>query len=108
MIDTETNGRKSIRLLAMHHLQLGKSLSAVADIVGVHWKTVQVWVSKFLKLGLSSVGDAKRCGAPRKITGAEEKCLSEKIQTLSTAKESGYITGYELQELLHKNILNRS
>ena len=38
MIDTETNGRKSIRLLAMHYLQLGKSLSAVADIVGVHWK----------------------------------------------------------------------
>jgi transposase len=29
-------------------------LSTVADIVGVHWKTVQVWVIKFRKLGLSS------------------------------------------------------
>jgi transposase len=102
MIDTETNGRKSIRLLAMHHLQLGKSLSAVADIVGVHWKTVQVWVSKFRKLGLPSVGDAPRCGAPRKITGAAEKWLSETIQSLSEAKEGGYITGYELQKLLHE------
>jgi transposase len=94
MIDTESNGRKSIRLLAMHHLQLGKSLSAVADIVGVHWKTVQVWVSKFRKSGLSSVGDAPRCGAPRKITGAAEKWLSETVQILSAAKEGGYITGY--------------
>ena len=74
MIDTESNGRKSIRLLAMHHLQLGKSLSAVA--------------------GLSSVGDAPRCGAPRKITGAAEKWLSETVQILSAAKEGGYITGY--------------
>ena len=34
-------------------------------------------MSKLRKLGLSSVGDAPRCGAPRKITGAAEKWLSE-------------------------------
>jgi len=102
MIDTEPNGRKSVRLLAMHHLQLGKSLSTVADIVGVHCKTVQVWMIKFRKLGLSSVGDAPRSGAPKKITGVAEKWLSETIQSLSEAKEGGYITGYELQELLHE------
>jgi len=33
---------------------ISKSLSTVADIVGVHWETVQVWVIKFRKLGLSS------------------------------------------------------
>ena len=51
-------------------------------------------MSKLRKLGLSSVGDAPCCGAPRKITSAAEKWLSEKIQTLSEAKEGGYITGY--------------
>ncbi len=44
-------------------------------IVGVHCKTVQVWLSKFRKLGLSSVRDAPRCGAPKKITGAAEKSM---------------------------------
>lgn len=102
MINTESNGRKSIRLLAMHHLQLGKSLVDVAEIVGVHCKTVQVWLSKFRKLGLSSVDDAPRCGAPKKITGAAEKWLSKTIQSLSEAKEGGYITGYQLQDLLQE------
>ncbi len=72
MINRESNGRESIRLLAMHHLQLGKSLVDVAEIVGVHCKTVQVWLSKFRKLGLSSVDDAPRCGAPKKITGLQK------------------------------------
>lgn len=102
MINAETNGRKSIRLLAMHHLQLGKSLVEVAEILGVHWKTVQVWNSKFRKFGLSSVEDAPRCGAPKKITGDAEKWLSETIKSLSAAKEGGYITGYQLQELLQE------
>ena len=86
----------------MHHLQLGKSLVDVAEIVSVHWKTVQAWVSKFRKLGLSSMDDAPRCGAPKKITGDAEKWLSDKIQALSEAKEGGYITGYELQDQLNK------
>lgn len=102
MINAETNGRKSIHLLAMHHLQLGKSLVEVAGIVGAHWKTVQVWLSNFRKLGLSSVDDAPRCGAPKKITGDAEKWLSETIQRLSEAKEGGYITGYQLQALLQE------
>lgn len=102
MINAEANGRKSIRLLAMYHLQLGKSLADVAKIVGVHWKTVQVWISKFRKLGLLSIDDAPRCGAPKKITGDAEKWLSDKIQTLSEAKEGGYITGHELHNLLHE------
>lgn len=72
MISRESNGRKSIRLLAMHHLQLGKLLVDVAEIVGIHCKTVQVWLSKFRKLGLSSVDDAPRCGAAKKITGLQK------------------------------------
>ncbi len=49
MINTKSNGRKSIRLLAMHHIQLGKSLVDVAEIVGVHckcWRCTTLWSAK--------------------------------------------------------------
>lgn len=66
MIDTETNDIKSIRLLSVHHLQLDKSLSAAVEIVGVHWKTIQVWVSKFRKFALSSVCNAQQLWSTKK------------------------------------------
>ena len=35
------HGSNRIRLLAMHHIQLGKSLKDIAKIVQCHWITVQ-------------------------------------------------------------------
>jgi len=98
----EPHGRNRVRLLAMHHLQLGESLKHVAKIVGVHWKTVQSWIKRFRLSGFSGLFESPRSGAPRKITGNAEAWLSEKIGSLSEAKTGGYITGKELQQLLLK------
>ncbi|WP_375358352.1 hypothetical protein [Candidatus Tisiphia endosymbiont of Neophilaenus lineatus] len=46
MIKHEPHGRNRIRLLAMYHLQLGKSFKAISEIVKSHWKTVQSWLRR--------------------------------------------------------------
>lgn len=107
MMKKEQNGRNRVRLLAMHHLQLGKSQKEVSELVEVYWTTVQGWLKRFkkegfdgLKEGFDGLFESKRSGAPRKIGSSAEKIISNKIKLLSESKTGGYITGKELQKIL--------
>lgn len=94
------HGRNRMRLLAMHHIQSGKSLTEVSSIVKVHWITVQGWLKRFGRLGIAGLYEGKRSGAPRKIAYAQEQFITEKIITLSQAKTGGHVTGKEIQQEL--------
>jgi transposase len=96
----ESHGRNRIRLLAMHHLQLGKSLQVVSGIVKSHWKTVQSWLRRFRDTGFEGLFESKRSGAPRKLNIVQESALCDKINILSESKTGGYITGKELHKML--------
>lgn len=96
----EHHKRNSFRLLALHHLQSGKSLIVVSKIVKVHWQTVQSWLKRFGKDGFDGIYESQRSGAPRKVNLSKEKIISEKIKTLSESKTGGHITGKELQQIL--------
>jgi len=100
MMKHESHGRNRIRLLAMHHLQLGNSLKTVSVIVQAHWKTVQSWLSRFRSHGFDGLFESHRSGASRKLGSIEESFLSEKINMLSENKTGGYITGKELHNML--------
>ena len=89
----ERHGRNRIRLLAMYHLQLGKSFKAISAIVKSHWKTVQSWLRRFRNDGFEGLFESHRSGAPRKINALQESVLFDKINTLSESKTGGYITG---------------
>jgi transposase len=100
MLRKEVDGRARIRMLAMHHLQLGKSLQAVAEIVQVHWKTVQSWLRHFRTSDISCLYDAPRSGAPKKIIDDAERWLYERVKTNSEDRTGGCITGKGLQQQL--------
>jgi transposase len=100
MMKKEPHPRNRMRLLAMRHIQLGKTLEAVSELVQVHWKTVQSWLRRFRELGFSGLFESKRSGAPRKLNSLQEKIISDKIRILSESKTGGHITGKELQEIL--------
>ena len=72
------HGRNRIRLLAMHHIQLGKSLKDIAKIVQCHWITVQQWLKRFKEDGFDGLYESQRSGAPRKIE-KEAEILTQKI-----------------------------
>ena len=100
LMKKEPHPRNKFRLLAMHHLQQGKDLKGVADIVQAHWKTVQSWLRRFRESGFSGLFESPRSGAPQKITADAENWLEEKVKALSEARTGGYITGQQLQHLL--------
>lgn len=96
----ESHGRNRMRLLAMHHLQSGKSLKSVAELVKSHWTTVQAWLQRFRGFSFAGLFESRRSGAPRKLQIAQEDFLSDKIKKLSEDKTNGYITGKELHQML--------
>jgi transposase len=96
----ESHGRNRMRLLAMHHLQSGKSIKSVAEIVQSHWTTVQAWLQRFREFSFDGLFELQRSGAPRKLQTDQEVFLSNKIKTLSEDKTNGYITGKELHQML--------
>ena len=46
-----THRRNRTRLLAMHRIQLGKSLKDIAKIAQYHWITAQQWLKSFKEEG---------------------------------------------------------
>lgn len=89
-----------MRLLAMYHLQTGKSLKFVSELVRAHWTTVQGWLQRFREFSFAGLFESRRSGAPRKLQPDQENFLSDKIKELSEDKTNGYITGKELHQML--------
>lgn len=100
LIKKEPHAKNRMRLLAMYHLQLGKSLREVSEVIQYHKSTVQAWLQRFRELKFVGLFESPRCGAPKKIKSVHEQFLSDKIKTLSADKTNGYITGQELHQML--------
>lgn len=100
LLRKEAHPRNRLRLLAMVHLQEGHTLTAVATMVKVHWKTVQSWLQRFRTNGFEGLYESARCGAPRKINKESEQWLAAKIEQLSTDSTGGFITGKMLHQQL--------
>jgi transposase len=100
MMHHESHGRNRVRLLAMHHIQSGKTFKEISAIVMHHWQTVQSWLRRFRNDGFKGLFESQRCGAPRKLSAKQESAIFDKINELSTSKTGGYITGKELHSML--------
>ena len=94
------HGRNRIRLLAMHHIQLVKSLKNVAKIVQCHWITVQQWLKSFKEEGFDGLYESQRSGAPRKIAKEVESFISKKLSKLREAKTVRYITVNQVHQII--------
>lgn len=100
LMKKETYGRNRIRLLAMHHIQSGKSLKETSELVKSHRGTVQSWLQRFREFGFEGIFESKRTGAPRKLNQDQEDFVFKKIKELSESKSGECITGIELHQIL--------
>ena len=94
------HGRNRIRLLAMHHVQSGKTLKEVAEIVHCHWITVQKWVKRFKEEGYDGLYESQRSGAPGKIGKQAESFVLNMLSNLSESTTGGYITGSQIHQIM--------
>ena len=52
---SESNPKNRVRLLAMANIKKGMSLQAIGTVLQVHWKTIQQWLYRFRKEGISGL-----------------------------------------------------
>jgi len=79
----EKDTHKRTRLHALWLVRTGQPMSAVAPIVGVHYRTVQEWIAWYRTGGVAEVLKHKRGGhggLPSWLTDAQESELVTKAQ----------------------------
>lgn len=79
----ECNSERKIRLHAFWQLRLGKTMTEVAELVGIGYRTLQDWVTWYRHGGLKEVlqrikGHGNQ-GRPAKLSAIQQKALVAKV-----------------------------
>ncbi len=96
----ESNPRTRIRLLALMHLQAGKTYTEIGQMFKVRRQTVSCWLQNFIKKGLEGLKDAPRSGANTKLLPGSELCFLQAVIELQEKREGGRVTGRDVREML--------
>jgi len=98
----EPNPRNRLRLIAMSHIQDGKTLKVVASYVKVHWKSVQRWLTDFRLGGINSLYVKTTKYKPQKLNKEIQNWINDLLESLNSNDTGGYITGKQLHNLIEK------
>ena len=98
----EPNPRNRLRLIAMSHIQDGKTLKVVASYVKVHWKSVQRWLTDFRLGGINSLYVKTTKYKPQKLNKEIQNWINDLLESLNSHDTGGYITGKQLHNLIEK------
>ena len=97
-------GEKSVevsrKLLALSHVQEGKSCTETARIVRVHYNTVQKWVRNFHKGGLERLQHQPGQGMKKRVKEKDLPQIKAGILALQAARRGGRITAHDIKKYL--------
>jgi transposase len=99
---TESNARGKVRLLALHHLQQGKQIKEVSQILCVTRKTIYSWLSWYQDSGSDRLlAKPEGRGSKKKVhlTQAE---IQSGIERLQEERSGGRIIGSDIIEWIYK------
>ena len=100
MAKKERNSKNKIRLIAMAHIQDGKTLKETGAALKVHWCTVQTWLRNFRNFGIEHLYVKTTKVKSSKISKKVEMWIIEFLTMLSNHATGGYITGKQLQSII--------
>lgn len=100
LIKQEKNANMRIRLLALSHLQLGKSLSDVAQLVYVTRQALHQWVNRFAQEGIAGLYDKPGRGTKPKLSSSEEAAFIEAINELKLQQKGGRVRGCDILRMM--------
>lgn len=96
----EANARCKIRLLAMLHIQEGKSFTEVGNLLKVSRRTVAEWYNRFLLEGINGLTDKPRTGRKTTLPVSEESNFKQEVINLQKKRKGGRVKGREIQQML--------
>lgn len=97
---TEKNPKNRIRLLAMANIKSGMTLESIGAVLKIHWKTIQQWLYRFRKEGISGLYVRSTKTKVTKLGTDIEKWISEFMEALYSVPTDGRITGKQLHKLV--------
>ena len=98
----EPNPKNRLRLIAMAHLQEGKTLKVVASYIKVHWKSIQRWLANFRLGGIYALYVKVTKNKPQKINDHVQNWIKSFLESLNSNDTGGYLTGKQLHALIEK------
>ncbi len=100
---TCTNPRGKVRLLALHHLSQGKTISYVMESLCVTRQTVMSWLSWYERVGINKIiSKVKGRGRKKKLAIPKEE-LQSGILELQEQRGGGRIVGKDIISWIKEN-----
>ena len=98
----EPHPKNRLRLIAMGHIQDGKTLKVVASYIKVHWKSVQRWLTNFRMGGIDALYVKTTKHKPQKLNEEIQNRIKHFLEALNANDTGGYVTGKQLHDLIEK------
>jgi len=96
----ERNSRIKIKLLSLHHLQKGKTIKEVSELVMYGRKYVRHWLCMFSLFNYEGLIQKKGRGRKPRLEQEKEEEFIERIDEIQEEKQGGRITVVDVQSLL--------
>ena len=96
----ERNSRIKIKLLSLHHLQNGKTIKEVSELVLYGRKYIRHWLCMFTSFDYEGLIDKKGRGRKPRLEREKEEKFIERIDEIQEEKQGGRITVDDVQSLL--------
>ena len=96
----EPHPRVRTRLLALGHLQSGKTKTDVVGMFRITFPTLRTWMLRFIAKGIDGLKPQQGRGRKRKLPAAQEENFRRQVEELQQNREGGRIRGQDVQVLL--------
>jgi transposase len=96
----EWEARMRNRLLALGHLEAGKTKTEVAEMFQITFPTLREWLVRFLTEGVEGLRDKTGKGRKRKLSPEREEEFRQQVEELQEEREGGRVRGQDVQVLL--------
>jgi transposase len=98
----ERHARTRIRLLALGHLESGKTKTEVAKMFHTSFPALRRWLTRFLEEGIDGLRERPGKGRKRKLLPEQEEEFRQQVEALQEKREGGRVRGQDVQLLLRE------
>jgi len=98
----ERDVRMHARLLALGHLESGKTKTEVVDMFKIRFPTLREWLTRFIAEGVEGLRDKPGKGRKRKLSAEKEEEFRQEVERLQEKLGGGRVRGQDVQVLLEE------
>ncbi|MDE1240374.1 helix-turn-helix domain-containing protein, partial [Vibrio aestuarianus] len=100
LINSTSNARLRLRLLAVSHFIDGKNRTEIASFLKVSRLSVNKWIKAYLDAGLDGLIEKQRSGRPSRLTQSQKERLKNYVISNAIKPEGGHLQGSDITQFI--------